>query len=201
MLKKKIWRMCTNFWINPHNGKLPSRLAPAQYQNSLTPQLLSNIYWSKTKTSISLNRVYWYDTMCHIFSCLEFAWPEVWSHKTRNCPIVTLTKDAWVTQILTANDLMVNHLSRRMTKPTKWHVRPAKTQISLGICPVWKESSLCAKLVVKNPRFLHADSEDWSDWAHNSFCLFYRVVAHFSILTPSTWLAWLKMSEMFLKCC
>ena len=22
--------MCTNFWINPHNGKLPSRLAPAQ---------------------------------------------------------------------------------------------------------------------------------------------------------------------------
>ena len=67
--EKKKWRMCTNFWINPHNGKLPSRLAPAQYQNSLTPQLLSNIYWSKTKTSISLNRVYWYDTMCHIFSC------------------------------------------------------------------------------------------------------------------------------------
>ena len=61
--------MCTNFWINPHNGKLPSRLAPAQCQNSLAPQLLSNIYWSKTKTSISLNRVYWYDTMCHIFSC------------------------------------------------------------------------------------------------------------------------------------
>ena len=28
------------------------------------------------------------------------------------------------------------HLSRRMTKPTKWHVRPAKTQISLGIRPV-----------------------------------------------------------------
>ena len=24
-----------------------------------------------------------------------------------------------------------------MTKPTKWHVRPAKTQISLGICPLW----------------------------------------------------------------
>ena len=26
--------------------------------------------------------------------------------------------------------------SRFMTKPTKWHVRPAKTQISLGIHPV-----------------------------------------------------------------
>ena len=25
-------------------------------------------------------------------------------------------------------------MSRLVTKPTKWHVRPAKTQISLGIC-------------------------------------------------------------------
>ena len=31
-----------------------------------------------------------------------------------------------------------------MTKPTKWHVRPVKTQISLGIRPVWSESSLSA---------------------------------------------------------
>ena len=29
------------------------------------------------------------------------------------------------------------HMSRIVTKPTKWHVRPAKTQISLGIRPVW----------------------------------------------------------------
>ena len=34
------------------------------------------------------------------------------------------------------------HLSRRMSKPTKWRVRPAKSQISLGIRPVWSESSL-----------------------------------------------------------
>ena len=27
-------------------------------------------------------------------------------------------------------------MSRLMTKPTKWHVRPVKTQISLGIHPV-----------------------------------------------------------------
>ena len=31
-----------------------------------------------------------------------------------------------------------------MAKPTKWHVRPMKTQISQGICPVWSESSLSA---------------------------------------------------------
>ena len=32
-------------------------------------------------------------------------------------------------------------MSQLMINPTKWHVRPAKTQISLGICPVWSESS------------------------------------------------------------
>ena len=53
------------------------------------------------------------------------------------------------------------HISRRTTKPTEWHVRPAKTQISLGIRPVWLESSLCAQKVVKGPMFLHADSEDY----------------------------------------
>ena len=47
-----------------------------------------------------------------------------------------------------------------MTKPTKWHLRPAKTQISLGIRPVWSESSLCAQWVAKDLSFLHADSED-----------------------------------------
>ena len=39
-------------------------------------------------------------------------------------------------------------------------VHPAKTQISLGICPVWSESSLCAQWVAKDPSILHADSED-----------------------------------------
>ena len=39
-------------------------------------------------------------------------------------------------------------------------VRPAKTQISLGIRPVWSESSPCAQWVAKVPSFLHADSED-----------------------------------------
>ena len=39
-------------------------------------------------------------------------------------------------------------------------VRPAKTQISLGIRPVWSESSLCSKWIAKDTSFLHADSED-----------------------------------------
>ena len=35
----------------------------------------------------------------------------------------------------------------------------------LGIHPIWSESLLCAQWVAEDPRFLDADSEDWSNWA------------------------------------
>ena len=46
-------------------------------------------------------------------------------------------------------------------KTNKVTLHPAKPQISLGICPVWSESSLCAQWVAKDPSFLHADREDF----------------------------------------
>ena len=58
-----------------------------------------------------------------------------------------------------------NNLSRLMTEPTKWHVRPAKTQISLGIRPVWSESSLSAWRKFGSSTTHWAHSDDWSDWA------------------------------------
>ena len=68
-------------------------------------------------------------------------------------------------------------------------MRPAKTQISLGGCPVWSESSLCAQWVAKDSRFLHADSEDsirlggCPGWSESSLdvqphCWFCHVAAH-----------------------
>ena len=54
----------------------------------------------------------------------------------------------------------LTHLSRRTTKQTKWHVRPAKTQLNLGIHPVWSESSLCAQRLAEDLSFLYGDSED-----------------------------------------
>ena len=41
--------------------------------------------------------------------------------------------------------LIIIPMSHLVTKPTKWHVHPAKTQISLGIRPGWSESSLGAQ--------------------------------------------------------
>ena len=76
-------------------------------------------------------------------------------------------------------------------KTNKMTVHPAKTQISLGICPVWSESSLCAQWVAKDPGFLYADSEDSDQTAdtqadlsprlvHMLFCCFFHEVAHIS---------------------
>ena len=75
----------------------------------------------------------------------------------------------------------------RHDKTNKMSVRPAKTQIILGIRPVWSESSLCAQWVAKDPRFLHADSEDFDQtgrmprliwvFAGRTLTLFCRVAA------------------------
>ena len=68
----------------------------------------------------------------------------------------------------------VSNMSRIVTKPVKWHVRPVKTQIGLGIRQVWSESSLCAQWVAKDPSFLQADSKDsdqtgrMSRWSESS---------------------------------
>ena len=55
-----------------------------------------------------------------------------------------------------------DNMSRLITKPIKWHVRPAKTQISLGIRPVRSESSL-STWVLSLP--LSTQRRLWSDWA------------------------------------
>ena len=86
-------------------------------------------------------------------------------------------------------------LSCLMTKSTKWHVRPAKTQISLGIRPIWSEwsawhpPSLIRVFAVRMKKAwvlsypLSVQRKLWSDWAdaqtdlslrwaHKPFCWF-----------------------------
>ena len=55
----------------------------------------------------------------------------------------------------------------RHGKTNKLSVPPAKTQISLGIRPAWSESSLYVQWTAKDPRFLHADSEDSGQTGHS----------------------------------
>ena len=95
-----------------------------------------------------------------------------------------------------------HNISRLLTKPTKWSVRPAKTQVSLGIRPVWSESSLCTQWVAKDLSFLHADSEDSDQtghlslhWEHMPFGWFCHEAAH--ILQCSLWLGWSRTLLLF----
>ena len=87
---------------------------------------------------------------------------------------------------------LILYLSRSITQTNKMICAPIddSDQISLGIRPVWLESSLCAHLTAKDPRFFQADTEDWPDWtgalanlslcwAHRILCWFCRVQAHF----------------------
>ena len=69
-------------------------------------------------------------------------------------------------------------------------VRPARTRIRLGGCPVWSESSLCAQWVAKDFNVSSWGQRrlwsDWADaqadrslrWAHMPYCRFCRDAAH-----------------------
>ena len=89
-----------------------------------------------------------------------------------------------------------------MTKPTKWSVCPAKTQISLGIRPVWPESSLCAQWEAKDPRFLHAVRKDsdqsgqfpgWSESSPGTYVILLVLAAQ--IWTYSDVSKWYRQNE------
>ena len=57
-------------------------------------------------------------------------------------------------------------MSRSMTKPIKWYVRPVKTQISLSIRPVWSESSPSAWIFLGSLAIYWAHSEDPDQTGH-----------------------------------
>ena len=82
-------------------------------------------------------------------------------------------------------------LSHLMTKPTKWHVCPANTQISLGICLVWSESFFTRTVKTHPPSLirvfavrvkkacvlsypLSAQRRLWSDWTDAQADLSFR---------------------------
>ena len=78
------------------------------------------------------------------------------------------------------------HLSRLVTKPAYWHVRPAKTQISLGIRSVWSESSQCAQWVAD------AKTDPSLRCAHMPFCWFCHEASRFKskscfVIFPVNW--------------
>ena len=66
-------------------------------------------------------------------------------------------------------------------EPTKWHVRPAKTRISLGICPVWSESLLSTwrKLGSLATHWEHSEDSDQTGRMPRLIWVFAGCTCHF----------------------
>ena len=74
-------------------------------------------------------------------------------------------------------------MSQRMTKPTEWHVCPARTQINQGSHPVRSDCSLCTQWLAKDTVFLHGDSKDSGQTGQMPFCGFCHVLAYILVHT------------------
>ena len=68
--------------------------------------------------------------------------------RDRPCFSLQLTDDSVVIRPFNRISVAYIYMPRRDTKPTKWYVRPAKTQINLGWSPGWSESSLGAQIIL-----------------------------------------------------
>ena len=81
------------------------------------------------------------------------------------------------------------NLSHHTTKPTKWHVCPVKPQISLGIHPVWSESSLSAwrKLGSLATHCAHSKNSDQTGRMPKLICVF---TGRTVILLVLSWGGW-----------
>ena len=110
------------------------------------------------------------------------------NHINLHTSILSLFYTQWKWLLEYRNNCMILHAmtenEARHDKTNKIAVRPANTQISLGIRPVWSESLLCINWVAKEPSFLYADSEDsicqgWSESSlgAQSLCWFCHVAA------------------------
>ena len=86
-----------------------------------------------------------------------WAWPLSW--QVQLLPPQGQCNKTCYAPMLHCLQIIHSYWIRRTTKPTKWHVRPAKTQISLSIHPVWSVFAV-RSMGSKDPNFLHADSED-----------------------------------------
>ena len=82
-------------------------------------------------------------------------------------------------------------MSQRITKPTKWYVRPAKNQISLGPPSLIKDFAVRIKKtwVLSYPLSASEDSDQAGRmprliclrWAHMPFCWICRALTHLCI--------------------
>ena len=94
------------------------------------------------------------------------------------------------------NEIYMGHC---MTKPAKWPVWPAKTEISLDIRPVWSEWSLSAwrKLGSLATHWTHNEGSDQTEWMPRLTWVFAGRTSHFVgfVMRRLTWFCLSPVSD------
>ena len=94
---------------------------------------------------------------------------------------------------------LFKYMSHCMTKPTKWPLCPAKTEISLDIRPVWSEWSLSAwrKLGSLATHWTHSEGCDQTEWMPRLIWVFAWCTCHFAgfVMRRLTWFCLSPVSD------
>ena len=123
---------------------------------------MATSWWFGWSSSLKLTRFWNLQKLFRVLSAWWVISSSFWSHKD-------------------VAKLFRFYMSRLTIKLTKWHVRPAKTQISLGIRPVWSESSLFAwrKLGSLATHWSHSEDADQTGWMPRLIWVFAGRTDHF----------------------
>ena len=109
-------------------------------------------------------------------------------------------ESCYLTKTNVCCDVENYHMNCDMTKPTKWLCAQQSLR-SVWAAAQSDQSPVCAQWAAKDPSFLHADSEDWSDWADTQADLSLRWAhTHFVGLVMS-WLIYVYMNSRITKIC
>ena len=129
-------------------------LVGSQCQRGQTVRSMCSMYWLLKRILLKIGLTHmssWYRGWGIFFSWL-FVVNSIWQYNTANRHVVifvfsahakylsySFSQNLWVSHLKWIKKMHIyikNDLRQRMAKPTKWHLHPAKTQISLGIRPV-----------------------------------------------------------------
>ena len=139
-----------------------------------------------------------YTSNANINTCQITLLCPVWKCNTK--PLTQ--KSSWMNDscICQTNKRITQQMSRRMTKQTKWPVRPAKTSISLGIRPVWSESSLSAWRNIGSlaTHWVHSEDSDQTGRMPRLIWVFAGRIDHFVVFVMRRLKLLNKGSGMFI---
>ena len=110
----------------------------------------THIHWQIDQTTLYITVYVWMHCKCiwfaHLIRDSKFCRSQIWYSKSSSCSIY---------------NVLINLIIEPHHEKQNEHVRRARTQLRLGIRPVWSESSMSALTNLGSLATRWAHSEDW----------------------------------------